>query len=97
MKLRYFLVGEKIQRQSTFLKTRRPQPANFRKASIDVPGLEPHLEFASFEYAEAQEVLNVVLKSLAVGAHIAKHFALPFIQPAELLTLQQLHVPIEDG
>ena len=75
-----FLIGQEIHGQPAFLKARRPQAADFRKAGVDVAGLEPHFELAGFEHAEAQKVLDVTLQPLAVGVHVAQHFALALVQ-----------------
>jgi hypothetical protein len=36
------------------------------------------------------------LQPLAAGAHVAQHFALPRVEPAEFLALQQFDVSVEN-
>src|SRR6185437_10173261 len=96
-KLNYLLVGEEVKGETFFLEARRPQPANLGEACIDIRGLKPHSQLAGLENTEAEEVLDIALESLPVRMHIAKHFALTFVQAAELLALQKLHIAIQDG
>ena len=92
-KFRQFFVGQKIQSQSHFLKTRGPEPADFRETEIYVAGLELHAKFAGIKYAEAQKIQNVALQALSVGVHVAQDFPLSIVQTAQLLTLQKLDSP----
>ena len=75
----------------------RPQAANFGQTGVEVGRLEVHLHLAGFENAEAQKVLDEVLQALPAGAHVAQDLALPLVQSAQLLALQELDVAVQNG
>src|SRR5208337_5684047 len=57
-KHRKLVVGQKVKRQSFFLKASRPQATNFGEALVDVAYFELHLQPAGFEGAVHQKILN---------------------------------------
>src|SRR5260370_1128607 len=85
----YFLANDKVQEfpfdapkikgQTSFLKPRRPQAADFGKTGIDIACLKSHSEFPGLEHTETQKILDIPLEPLAIGTHVAQHFALAFI------------------
>ena len=95
-KSRQFVVSQKVKRKSLLLKPVRPEAADLGETGIHVPGLVSHLHLAGFEHAEAEEVLDEMLQPLAAGVHIAQHFALAIVEPAQLLTLQQFDVSVKN-
>ena len=78
-KNRQLIVGQKIKRQTFFLKTGGPETADIRQAVVDIRRLVAHLEAAGFERAVSQKILDKLLQPFPAGLHIAQHFALPFV------------------
>ena len=90
------VIGQEIECQAALLKTPGPEPANFREAGVHVAFDELHAQFASFEHAERQEILNELLQALPARKHVAHHFALAIIERAEFLALQQFDVAVQE-
>ena len=58
---RQFVIGEKIQGEAALLKAAGPEAANFREAGVQVTVNVLHAQFADFEHAKGQEILNELL------------------------------------
>ena len=87
---------QEVQGETALLKPARPEAANLGETRVHVAFHELHAQFAGFEHAEGQKVLNEVLQALSAGKHVAHHFALAVIQRSEFLALQQFNVAVQD-
>src|SRR5208282_4042508 len=91
------VVGQKVKRQTFFLKSQRPQPANIGQALVDVADGELHVQAAGLERAVGQEILNESLQPFPARLHVQQDLALAGIQRSQLLALEQFNVSIHDG
>ena len=53
-------------------------------------------QFAGFEHAETEEVLNIALQPLPVGTHVAQDFTLTLVEVPKFFALKQFDVAVED-